>query len=79
MAAEARLNDIDLKIARVIADLGAASEVEVQSRTLETLQTLRTEIGKMESGGLIRRRRNAFASGYGDALELTELGYKSIK
>ncbi len=69
----------DREIAQMIADLGNASEVEIQARTLKGLRDLREEIGKLEQLGLIRRRRQAFRGGYGDALELTPAGYESIK
>lgn|GEM_PF-4187182 len=74
-----RLTNEDRRIAQVIADLGGASEVEIQSRTLKPLKDLRDELEKLEIHGLVRRRTNAFKGGYGDALELTELGYKALK
>ncbi len=74
-----QLNAEDRKIALLIADLGSASEVELQARTLSPLKTLRIEIHKLEEDGVVRRRHNAFKGGYGDALELTELGYRSLK
>ena len=67
------------QIAQIIADLGTASEVEVQARTLKTLRTLRQELEQMEKRGLVQRRRGFFKHGYGDALELTPEGYKSVK
>ena len=79
MQIENAFNETDLKIARAIAELGAASETEIQSRTLTGLASLREEIGKMEKLGYIRRRRTAFTSGYEDALELTEQGYRKIR
>lgn len=75
---DTQIDTDDRKIASIIADLGAASEVDIQVRTLQPLKELRQEIGRMERQGLIRRRHNAFKGGYGDALLLTEQGYKSI-
>lgn len=66
----------DRAIVRLIASLGSASEVELQARVLKPLRTLRVEIHKLEEEGMVRRRYNAFEGGYGDALELTELGYR---
>ena len=68
----------ELELAKLIADLGAASEVELQAQTLKPLKELREELGRMEKNGIVRRRIGMFKSGYGDALELTPDGYKSV-
>jgi hypothetical protein len=79
MAESIQLDTKDREIVGVIADLGAASEVEIQVRTLQGLTELRSEILKMEEGGYIRRIHETLQGGYGNALMLTEKGYRSIR
>lgn len=67
----------DRKIARIIADLGAAAETELVARTLKPLTDIRRELESLEDRGLVRRRSQRFGS-YGDSLELTPRGYKSL-
>ena len=79
MQPQLKIDPEDREIAQMIANLGSASEIEIQARMLKPLKTLRIEIHKLEEEGLVRRRRDAFKGGYGDALELTELGYRTIR
>lgn len=71
------LSQDDLKIAKIIADLGAAAETELVARTLRPLSDIRREVKGMEDRGLVRRRSGRFGS-FGDSLELTPSGYKSL-
>lgn len=66
------------ELLRIIAHLGAASEVELQARTLKSLQDLKNQIKELERLGFVRRQENFFKGGYGDALELTPEGYKVV-
>ena len=72
------MNDEQTKIARLIRKLGAASEVELQAETLKSLEELRRDLATLEKSGVIRRRSGVFKGGYGDALELTPQGQKSV-
>jgi hypothetical protein len=67
------LSQEDREIAKVIADLGAAAETELVARTLKPLSDIRQEVGR-----LVRRRSSRFGASYGDSLELTPEGYKSL-
>lgn len=69
----------ELAIAKLIADLGAAGETELQARTLKPLTELREEIHHLEDRGLVRRHAGGFKGAYGDALELTPKGYKLVR
>lgn len=67
------------KLVELIANLGAASEVELQAKTLKSLDDLHRDIEHLEDRGLVKRREGFFRGGYGDALELTPKGYKSVR
>lgn len=67
------------RIVELIAKLGSASEVEIQAKTLRPLQELHSDLADLEHEGLVKRREDFFEGGYGDALELTQKGYKSVR
>lgn len=67
------------KLVELIANLGAASEVELQAKTLKPLDDLHRDIESLVDRGLVKRREGFFRGGYGDALELTSKGHKSVR
>ena len=71
------LKEDEAELVRLIAELGTASEVELQAKTLKSLKTLREELSGLEKHGIVRRRSGIFKSEFGDAVELTPDGYKS--
>ena len=73
------MDEQEVELARIIADLGTASEIELQARTLKSVKNLREELKRMEQHGLVKRRPGFFKGGYGVAVELTPEGYKSVK
>ena len=64
-------------LVRIISDLGVASEVELQVKTMLPLDNLRQDLKKLEVEGLVRRKPQFFKNAYGDGLELTPKGLKS--
>lgn len=74
------VQDKDLsRLVELIANLGAASEVELQAKTLKPLDDLHRDIDQLVDQGLVKRREGFFRGGYGDALELTPKGYKTVR
>lgn len=70
----------DKDLIKYIAELGAASEVELQAKTLQPLRELREQLKHLEDQGVLRRKPGVFRqTGAGDALELTPEGYKSVR
>jgi len=64
---------------RIISELGVASEVELQVKTMQPLIVLRGDLKKLEDDGLVRRKPMFFNRAYGDGLELTSKGFKSSR
>lgn len=70
--------DDEQELLQIIAQLGTAAETEVQAKTLKPLNELRRQLNHLEQEGMVRRRAGYFGPA-GDALELTQEGYKGVR
>ncbi|MCC5805222.1 MAG: hypothetical protein JJU00_02735 [Opitutales bacterium] len=73
------MEEKEISLARAIARLGAASEVELQVETLQPLAQLKSDLSDMERKGLITRRMTKRKGGFGDRLLLTPTGRRLVR
>ncbi len=70
------MKEIEKAILRQIEDMGMASEVELQAKSLLVLSELENSLKSLEMKGLVRRKPGVLGK-MGDGYELTPKGYKT--
>lgn len=75
------MDEQEQQVLKLIEQIKVASEVDLLAHMFQQTDgdQLRRSIQHLEKSGLVRRVPGFFKGGFGDGLELTREGYKSLK